>query len=70
MATTTDRTAYDTSIGTNDRSVVAVTKFWGVVLAAVAIIGVLLIGYFIFAGSSRSSGGISSENTATRPAEP
>ena len=70
MATTTDRTGYDTSIGTEERSVVAATKLWGTVLAIIGILGVLMIGYFLFAGTGGDSRRINSENTATRPAEP
>ena len=70
MADTKDQ-GYDNSIGTNDRSAVAATKIWAIVLALVALVGVIMITMFLvspFGGSS--SGPVSSENTASRPAEP
>lgn len=70
MADTTDQ-GYDKSIGTNERSAVAATKIWAIVLALVALVGVIMISMFLLGGSeTRSSGPVSSENTATRPAEP
>ena len=61
---------YDTSIGTEDRSVVAATKIWGIVLALVALVGITMIFMFLAGTNRPSSGPVSSENTATRPAEP
>jgi hypothetical protein len=46
MDTEIDR-EYDTSIGTRERSVVAATKVWVIVLAAVAVIGLVLLGMFL-----------------------
>jgi hypothetical protein len=69
MDTEVDR-GYDTSIGTRERSVMAATKVWAIVLAAVAAIGLVLLGMFLTRTESRSTGPVSSENTATRPAEP
>lgn len=62
---------YDTSIGTEERSAVAATKIWVIVLALVGIVGVVLIAMFLMRGTSPPSGGTSSGNTTTtRPAEP
>jgi hypothetical protein len=66
----TIRHNYDTSIGTNDRSVVSATKTWAIVLALVALFGIVMLTMFVMSSGSRSSGGFSSDNTATRPAEP
>lgn len=62
--------AYDKSIDSNDRSVVAQTKLWGIVLGIVLLLGIGMIVFFFVASNSRDSGGSASENTATRPAEP
>lgn len=62
---------YDTSTGTNDRGAVGFTKLWAVVLGVIFLAGLIMLGLFLtqpFGG--RSSGPASSENTASRPAEP
>lgn len=64
------RENYDTSIGTNERSVVSATKLWGLILGLIAVFGVILLMMFLTQTDSKSSGPVSSENTATRPAEP
>ena len=61
---------YDKSIDSEDRSAVAGTKLWGVVLGIVFLLGIGIIVFFFLGGNMRSSGGLNSENTATRPAEP
>ena len=61
---------YDTSIGTRERSAVAATKVWAIVLAVVALIGIFTLWMLLKGDNRPSSGGVSSENTATRPAEP
>lgn len=61
---------YDTSAGTEDRSAVTATKVWGIVLALVALVGIAMIFMFLTGTNRPSSGPVSSENTATRPAEP
>ena len=62
--------AYDKSIGTENRSVVAATKLWAIILGIVLLIGIGLL-VFLFAGSNtKDTGGSSTDNTATRPAEP
>ena len=61
---------YDKSIDSEDRSAVASTKMWGVVLGIVFLLGIGMIVFFFLGSDMRSSGGLSSENTATRPAEP
>ena len=61
---------YDKSIDTNDRSVVAATKLWSIILGIVLLLGIAMIVLFFFGTGSRDSGGAASENTATRPAEP
>jgi len=61
---------YDKSIGSENRSVVAGTKMWAVVLGIVFLLGIGIIVFFFLRSDMRRSGPISSENTATRPAEP
>jgi ABC-type transporter Mla maintaining outer membrane lipid asymmetry permease subunit MlaE len=62
---------YGTSIGTKERSVVAATKIWAIILGLVALVGIVMMMMFLgYFGNARSSGPVSSENTATRPAEP
>ena len=62
---------YDKSIGTKERSATSATKLWGIILALVGLAGVIMIVVFLsWDGTGRSSGPVSSENTATRPAEP
>jgi hypothetical protein len=62
---------YDNSIGTKERSAVSATKVWAIVLALIGLVGVVMITMFLVQPfDGRSSGPISSENTATRPAEP
>lgn len=62
---------YDTSIATGERSVVSATKTWGIVLAVIALLGVIMIAMLLSRTSmSPSSGPVSSDNTAARPAEP
>jgi hypothetical protein len=62
---------YDKSIGSEERSAVSATKRWIIILAIVVLIGIALIATFLMnpTGGSRS-GGVASENTAVRPAEP
>lgn len=65
------RAGYDTSIGTEDRSVVSVTKLWALVIAAVVLAGIIMMVFFMLMGSRSDRGRrINSENAATRPAEP
>lgn len=68
----TDRTRgdYDTGIGTSERSAVSATKVWAIVLGIIGLIGLVMIITFLGWGNNTSSGPASSENTATRPAEP
>jgi hypothetical protein len=66
----TIRHNYDTSIGSNDRSVVSATKMWAVILGLIALFGVIMLMMFMSRTSNAPSGPVSSENTATRPAEP
>lgn len=40
----TIRRDYDTSIGTEDRSAISATKFYGLILALVFLIGIVLLG--------------------------
>lgn len=61
---------YDKSMGTSDRSAVAATKIWAIVLALIGLVGVIFISMFLLNPFGGSSGPVSSENTATRPAEP
>lgn len=42
---------YDTSIGTKERSVVAATKVWGIVLGFVLLLGVIMLTLFLMRGS-------------------
>jgi hypothetical protein len=51
--------------------VVAATKIWAIILGLVALVGIVMMMMFLgYFGNARSSGPVSSENTATRPAEP
>jgi hypothetical protein len=61
---------YNKSIGTDDRSVVAGTKIWGMILGIVLLLGIGMIILFFVGSNMRDTGGPASENTATRPAEP
>ena len=61
---------YDKSIDSDERSVVAGTKMWGVILGIVLLFGIGMLIFFFIGGNMRGSGGLNSENTATRPAEP
>lgn len=63
---------YDTSMGTQERSVISATKTWGFIIAILFLVGlfVLFVLYYGMGTGSSTSGGVSSENTATRPAEP
>ncbi len=61
---------YDKSIGTEDRSVVATTKLWAIVLGIVFLLGLAMIIFFFVSSNTPDSGGTASDNTATRPAEP
>lgn len=62
---------YDTSIGTENRSVVSATKLWALIIAAVVLAGIVMMVFFMMMGSQGGTGRrINSENTATRPAEP
>ena len=61
---------YDASIGTNERSVVAATKLWGIILVLIAVFGLIVLIVFLTRTNSTSTGPVSSDNTATRPAEP
>jgi hypothetical protein len=66
----TIRDNYDTSIGTNDRSLVAATKLWAIVIGLIVLLGVIMLLMFMTGSMGVSSGPVSSENTSTRPAEP
>ncbi|HEX6124076.1 MAG TPA: hypothetical protein VFZ23_01765 [Pyrinomonadaceae bacterium] len=61
---------YDKTIDTDERSVVATTKLWAIILGIVFLLGIGMIVFFFVGTGTRDSGGVSSENTATRPAEP
>ena len=63
---------YDKSIGSENRSVVSATKLWGIVLGLVLLVGIGLLAMFFmgYGDGPRSRGGPSTDNTATRPAEP
>ena len=66
-----ERTTYDKSIGSDERSVVSATKLWSIVLGIVALLGLIAIVSFLMWGSRpNESQRITTENTATRPAEP
>jgi hypothetical protein len=62
--------SYDKSIGTDDRSVVAGTKLWAVIIGFVLVLGIAMIIAFSYGSGKRDAGGPNSENTAARPAEP
>lgn len=61
---------YDKGVGSENRSVVAATKTWAIVLAVVAMIGIGILVLFFNSGSWPRNGGPASENTTTRPAKP
>lgn len=69
MANTSQQN-YDTSIGTNQRSAVAATKLWAIVIGLIVLFGIAMLYMFMTSSETRPSGGASSENTASRPAEP
>ena len=62
--------SYDKSIGTEDRSAVAGTKVWAIIIGLVLLIGIGILITFFASTGTRDAGGPNSENTATRPAEP
>jgi hypothetical protein len=62
MATSEDRRSYDTSIGSEQRSVVSATKIWVIVLGFVLLIGIVLI--LTFFNASPTTGGNSSSGAA------
>lgn len=64
------QTTYHTGIDSDDRSVKSATKLWTIVLALVVLLGIALITTFLLWRGEATSGGISSENTSSRPAEP
>ncbi|HSU25687.1 MAG TPA: hypothetical protein VLI65_06885 [Pyrinomonadaceae bacterium] len=62
---------HETNHSTTDKNVASTTAIGGLVLAIVVLIGILLMAAFYFWGASAGrESRISSENTATRPAEP
>ena len=67
-----DQLSYDSDGQTDPKAVVSATKIWAVALAAVVLLGILMMAAFVFwgSGANNDSGPVSSENTATRPAEP
>ena len=61
----TIRHGYDTGIGTDERSARSATKVWGLILALVFLIGLVLLGVLYTAGSlSPGPGGSSSSGSA------
>lgn len=66
----TIRDGYDTSIGSNERSVVAGTKMWAIVIGLIALFGVIMLMMFLTRTDNSYRGPVSSDNTASRPAEP
>lgn len=62
---------HETNHSTTDKNVASTTAVGGLVLAIVVLIGILMMAAFFFWGSRAGrESRISSENTATRPAEP
>ncbi|HEX6278414.1 MAG TPA: hypothetical protein VFZ49_00240 [Pyrinomonadaceae bacterium] len=57
---------YDTSIGSEERSVESATKFWGIVFAVILGIGVVMIAMFFMSdsGSDQRFGGTTSQERA------
>ncbi len=54
-----DRTAYDTSIGTEERSVKSATKLWAIVFAAIFLIGVtMILVFYSWSGDDARPGGV------------
>ena len=63
--------SYDKSIGTENRSAVAGTKLWAIVLGFVLLFGIgMLVIFFTGTNSQKGIGGAATDNTTTRPAEP
>ena len=62
--------SYDKSIGTEDRSAVAGTKLWTIIIGLVLLIGIAIIITFFATTGKRDAGGPNSDNTSSRPAEP
>ncbi len=46
-----DKTTYDTSIGTSERSVKSATKVWAIVLAVVFLAGLVMLYAFLSSGT-------------------
>ena len=62
---------YDTSMGSRERSVISFTKSWGIVVALLLLLGIVILSMLYFGQDGRrDSGSMSSENSASRPAEP
>jgi len=57
MATTSDRTGYDTSIGSKERSANSATKFWAIIFGIILIIFAVLFFTLFNSGSGASGGG-------------
>ena len=63
--------SYDKRIGTEERSVVAGTKLWAMILGVVLLIGIgILVVLFMGTGSRKGVESPTADNAATRPAEP
>ena len=68
MATDSHHDVYDKSIGSEQRSAVAATKLWSILLGIVLLIGIGLIVTFFFASSdTRDSEGGGAYSTASSP---
>jgi len=63
--------SYDKRIGTEERSVVAGTKLWAMILGVVFLIGVgIIVVLFMGTGSGKGGENPAVDNGVTRPAEP
>ena len=65
MATSEDGRNYDTSIGSEKRSVISATKTWAIVLGFVLLIGIVLILTFFNSPSTNSVNSSSGAANAT-----
>lgn len=57
MATTSERSGYDTSLGSKERSATSATKFWAIVFGIILIIFAVLFFTLFNSGTGSPSGG-------------
>jgi hypothetical protein len=68
MATENNDGVYDKSIGSEQRSAVAATKMWSILIGIVLLIGIgLIITYFFSGSGARDSRGSGANSTSSSP---